>query len=200
MARVSARGRSCAGDFDAGQFAVVADADLREAERVESIFGAFDLAQVLSGYCPAVFDARGEAGAGRLVGDGEAGLAGEGADFLLGQVGGGQGRERVVHRGGFLAGTEVAAVVEVHAIGEVGEAELEARGFHLGEELVLAMEAAVAVVANVVWVVEFAGLQDVSRDAVFGGEVERRGQFPAGQGGRVGDDGEHAVAENWWAT
>jgi hypothetical protein len=32
-----------------------------------------------------------------------------------------------VQRGGLLAGAEFAAVVEVHAVGDVGEVELEAR-------------------------------------------------------------------------
>ena len=45
-------------NFDPCQFAMVADADMWEAERVQGIFGALDLAQVLSGDGPAVFDAR----------------------------------------------------------------------------------------------------------------------------------------------
>ncbi len=60
--------------------------------------------------------------------------------------------------GGLLAGTEFAAVVEVHAVGDVGEASRCSLGFHLGEELVFAVEAAVGVVALVVGAFEFVGL------------------------------------------
>jgi hypothetical protein len=77
----------------------------------------------------------------------------------------------------------------------VGESEAGALGFHLGEELVFAVEAALGVVAAVVGLVELGGLEDVGGDAVFGGEGEGGGELGAGQRGGVGDDGEHAVAE-----
>ena len=102
---------------------MVADADLREAERVEGVFGLLDLGEVFAGDGAAVLDARGEAGAGGLVGEGEAGVAGEGADLGLGELGGDERGEGVVLGGGLLAGAEVAAVVEVHAVGDVREAE-----------------------------------------------------------------------------
>jgi hypothetical protein len=65
---------------------VVADADLMEAERVEGVFGALDLAEIFDGDWAAVLDARGEACAGGLVCEGEAGFAGEGADLGLGEL------------------------------------------------------------------------------------------------------------------
>src|ERR1700722_7377754 len=65
-------GKVLAGDLDAGEFAVVADADLGKAEGVHRVFGAFYLTQIFGGYSAAVLDARGEAGAGGLVGEGEA--------------------------------------------------------------------------------------------------------------------------------
>ena len=89
----------------------------------------------------------------------EAGVAGECADLGFGEFGVDEGGEGSVEGGGALAGAELGyaggAVVEVHAEGEVGEAEGEAGALHLGEELVLAVEAAVGVVADVVGVVEF---------------------------------------------
>ncbi len=118
------------------------------------------------------------------------------ANLLLGKVGCGEGSECVMQRGGLLAGAELGAVVEVHPVGEMRETELQARGFHLGEELILAVEAAILVVAGVVGIFQLAGLQDVDRDVVFGCEGECGGEFTARQGRRVGDDGEHAVAED----
>ncbi len=77
--------------------------------------------------------------------------------------------------GGLLAGTEISSVVEVHAEGQVPEPPGCALGFHLGEELVFAVEAAAGVVALVVRVVEFGSVEDVRGDAVLGGEGEGGG-------------------------
>src|ERR1700710_1420693 len=96
---------------------------------------------------------------------------------------------------GLLAGAEFAAVVEVHAVGYVGEAGCGAGLFHLGEELVFAVEAAVGVVALVVGAFELVGLEDLRGDVVLGGEGEGGGEFGAGEGGGVGDDGLHFFAE-----
>src|ERR1700742_2636685 len=52
------------GDLDAGEVAVVTDADLAEAERVQGLLGALHLAEVLAGDRAAVLDAAGEAGPG----------------------------------------------------------------------------------------------------------------------------------------
>src|SRR3984957_19048454 len=54
-------GEIFAGDFDASEVAVVADADLGEAEGVEGGFGLFDLREILAGDGAAVLDAGGEA-------------------------------------------------------------------------------------------------------------------------------------------
>ena len=171
-----------ADDLYASKVAVVSDADLREAEAVESGFCAFDLRKIGGGDGAAVLDAGGEAGTGRLFCEGEASFAGEGADFGLGELRGDQGSEGVVHRSGLLAGAELAAVVEVHAVGNVGETGLLAAGFHAGEELVLAVETALGVVALVVGVVEFGGEEGFGGNVVLGGEGEGGGQLGAGEG------------------
>src|ERR1039458_4597795 len=57
-------------DLDPGQLAVVANANVEEAEGVQGFFGALNLAEVLGGDGPAVFDTRGEACAGGFVGQG----------------------------------------------------------------------------------------------------------------------------------
>jgi len=46
-----------AGDFYAGEVAVVADADLEEAEGVEGSFGLFDLGEIFAGDGAAILDA-----------------------------------------------------------------------------------------------------------------------------------------------
>ena len=97
---------------------------------------------------------------------------------------------------GLLAGTEFAIVVEISTISNVCEVEGGAGLLHLGEEFVFAMEAAASVVAPVVGAFEFAGVEDLCRDVVFGSEREGSGQFGAGERGGVGDDGEHFFAED----
>ena len=168
---------------------MVADADLLEAEGVKSSFGLFDLGEVFAGDGAAVLDAGGEAGAGGLVPEGEAGFAGEGADLGLGELGGDERGYGVVLGGGLLAGAEVPSVVEVHAVGDVGEGFLGAELLHLGEEFVFAVVAALGVVALVVGVFELGGLEDVDGDGMFGGEGEGGGEFGSGEGWGVGDDG-----------
>ncbi len=77
----------------------------------------------------------------------------------------------------------------------MGEAEAGAGGFHDGEELVFAVEAALAVVALVVGVFELVGVKDFGGDAVIKNQLESGGELGTGEGGGVGDDGEHAWAE-----
>jgi hypothetical protein len=102
----------------------------------------------------------------------------------------------VVVGSGALTGAEVAGVVGVAAVGDGGEAELRAELLHGGEELVLAVEAALAVVAEVVGAGHLLGLQDVERDAVGFGEGDGGGELFAGQAGGVGQDGKHVLAED----
>ena len=189
-----------AGDLDAGEVSVVADADLGEAEGMEGFLGLLDLGEVFAGDGATVLDAGREAGGGWLVGEGEAGFAGEGTYFEFGELRGDEGGDGVVLGGCLLAGAEGCfrwgAVVEVHAEGNVAEVVVGAGVLHLGEELVLAVEAALAVVALVVGVFKLVGVEDVGGDVVLGGEGEGGGEFGAGKGGGVCDDGEHVVAES----
>ncbi len=193
-------GQVVAGDFDAGEVAVVADADLGEAEGVEGVFGLLDLGEIFAGDGAAVLDARGEAGAGGLVPELEAGLVGEGADLCFGEAGGDERGDGVVLRGGLLAGAELGAVVEVHAVGDVSEAAGCAALLHLGEELVFAVEAAVGVVALVVGVVELVGVEDLDGDVVVGGEGEGGGEFGAGEGGESAMTACMLSPRAWWAA
>ncbi len=65
---VEGAGEVGAGNFYAGEVAVVADANLGEAEAVKDVFSALYLGEVFGGDGTAVLDAGGEAGAGGFVG------------------------------------------------------------------------------------------------------------------------------------
>src|SRR6185437_21859 len=95
----------------------------------------------------AVLNAGREAGRGGAVPDGVAGGVGEGADFDLGHADFGEWSDDGVLLGGALAGAVIAAIIGVHSVGQMFVAEFGAQGFHDGEKLVFAVEAAVAVVA-----------------------------------------------------
>ena len=118
----------------------------------------------------------------------------------FGELRGDERRDGVVLDGGLLAGAEGCyrggAVVEVHAVGEVEEASGCAGSASIWvKSSSLAVEAALGVVALVVGVVQLFGVEDLEGDVVLGGEGEGGGEFGAGEGGGVGDDGEHVVAE-----
>ena len=100
---------------------------------------------------------------------------GESADLLFCELRGDEWGDSVVLGCGLLAGAKFAVVVEVSAIGEVGEASFCAGFFHLGEEFVFAVEAAAGVVALIVGVVELVGVEDLEWDVAFGGEGEGGG-------------------------
>ena len=77
-------GEVLAGDFDSSEVAVVPDADLGKAESVKGRFGLLDLREIFAGDRAAVLDARGEAGGGGFVGEGEVGFAGQLTDLCFG--------------------------------------------------------------------------------------------------------------------
>ncbi len=98
-------------------------------------------------------------------------------------------------RGGLLAGAEVALIILVHAVGDGVESAGGAEIFHDGEELVFAMEAALAVIAGIFGAVEFCGRDDFEGNPMFVGEGDGVGEMGAGQAGGVGDYCEHIGAE-----
>jgi hypothetical protein len=70
-----------------------------------------------------------------------------------------------------LTGAEIAQVVDIHAVDDVADGALMAELFEAGEELVLAMETAVGVVADVIGIVEFVGVDEFVHDAEARGEI-----------------------------
>src|SRR5262249_22199058 len=67
---------------------------------------------------------------------------------------------------------------------------------HAFEELRLAMEAAIGVVALVLGLVEFVSLDNAERNSLLFGKGLRLFHVAAGKAGRVGEDSEHAAAED----
>ena len=78
----------------------------------------------------------------------------------------------------------------------MGEAELRAQCLHDGEELVFAVEAAVGVVAGVLGRGRVLRWHDVERHAERSGKGAGLVEVAAGEAGGVGEDGDHAVAED----
>ena len=122
-------GQLGAGNFDAGQVAVVAHAELAEAEVAQALFGALHLLEDFTGDSASVLDARGETRRGGAIPEGIAGSFGERADFNFCDACLGQWCENRVLFCGALAGTEIAGIVGVHSVGDVREAELGAERF-----------------------------------------------------------------------
>src|SRR5438309_10460070 len=118
----------------------MAHAELAEAEGAESVFSLLDGGQGFAGDGAAVFDAGGEATGGRLVPDAQSGRLREIADVWVGQGGVEQRGGDEVLASSLLAGTEVARVVEVDAVGDGDEAAGVPNGMHDGEEFVFTME------------------------------------------------------------
>lgn len=97
---------------------------------------------------------------------------------------------------GALAGTKIAGVIGIHAIGEVCESELDAQRFHADEELILAVKAAIGVVALILRAVQLLGGNDVQGDLLRESKVPGLMQIAPGKAGRIGQHGEHFVAQN----
>ena len=97
--------------------------------------------------------------------------------------------------GCFLAGTKVALIVEVDAVGDGIEAACCAQSFHQGEEFILAEEAALRIVANVLRAVEFRSCDHFQRNGLLLRKGNRVGKLGACQAGGVGNDRQHVVPE-----
>ena len=117
-------------------------------------------------------------------------------DVRLGQSGFEERSRDVVLAGGILAGTVVALIVDVNSVGDRPELALVAKALHLSEEFVLAVEAALAIVADVLGIVHFEGRDHVQWNRVFLGEGYGILQVDARKGRRIGDYGKHLVAEH----
>ena len=182
-------------ELDAGDLAVVPHADVGEAQPAQRRLGLLDLAELVRRHRLAVRDARGQARRGRLVGVGQAERAGDPAHRRLVHPGVGQrAQHAVLRRGPRARPVGTARVVGVLAVGDRPQA---VRGDHLvadaGEQLVLAVEAAVGAVAAVGRVVALRGADLDDPHAQRAGDRVRARPLVGGQAGRHAEDRDDAV-------
>ncbi len=142
------------------EFAVVANAIDTEAEFAQGLFALLDLLDPFGGDRDAVLNAGTEAGCRWPVPGWQSSEAREFADVCFCQARFEKWRINAVFMGGSVAGTIVLSVVEVDAVDDVVESEAGAGFGESAEEFVFAVETAIAVVADVVGVVELFGFDE----------------------------------------
>ena len=120
----SSRAISSRAELDARDLAVMADAEHAKAERAHGVFRLLDDLQLFLGHFREVRNARRQTRRRRLVPRRQAGLARQRADVVLGQPGLVERADDAELARGAAAGTVVAAVVGVVAVGDGGEAAL----------------------------------------------------------------------------
>ena len=87
----------------------------------------------------------------------------------------------MVHCRGALTRPKVAVIVQVASVGDMRESALSSQPLHLREQLVLAVEAALRIIALVVRVGELVGRKRLYRDRVLLREGPRRHKLCAWQ-------------------
>ena len=144
----------------------------------------------------AVGHPRAEAGHLGLVGCRQAKTGGERADVGFGQA-------SLFERGAHLelcgrlgAGAVVADVAGVFSVSNDSHTLRLGQRRKLGEELVLAEEAAVVRVGQVAGILKFAGADDAHRELELAGQGQGLLQFTAGQARRIGNRGQGLVAQH----
>ncbi len=103
-------------NLDADDLPVMADAELPEPQRAHRVLAFFHDRKRFAGHLAPVFDAGRQARRCGLVPDAQAGATGERANFLFGKSRIEQRRDNMVRDRSFLAGTEVALVIQVDAV------------------------------------------------------------------------------------
>src|SRR6266852_574733 len=136
-------------DLDARDLAVVADPHMPKTERLVRGLGRLDLPQRLDRDLGAMRDARGEAGEGRLVPVGQSESPRGGTDVRLCHSRLEQREADTAADSGAMAGPVIIRVVGGRAVDDVVETEVAAHRLQCLEELLLAVEAAIRVVAPV---------------------------------------------------
>jgi hypothetical protein len=184
-------------DFDASELVVVVetDAELAEAERTKSGFGALDESEALGCDLGTVGKARGKAGGGGTVPGGKTGALGELADLGFGERGVEKRSEDLMLGGGTMAGAEVERVIGVDAVGDRGEVSRFGEGVEGGEEFVLAEIAAVGVVGAVGGILHFARFDEFVVETEDADEVVDDGAVVGGVAWRKRGDRKGAGAK-----
>ena len=160
---------------------MITHTEFAKATPPEIILGLFDPAERFAGDGVAVSDSGGKTSRSWLVPQLQTCLQSKLADVGLGQSRLHEWSEHATIAGGLLAGTEIAAIIQVHAISQVLEAKAFARFFHFGKKLRLAEETAGRVVLHVVRILHLVGLQHLQRNALLPREGLRVLQMGARQ-------------------
>ena len=136
-----------------------------------------------------------EAGGRGTVPGGQPGHARQFADLRFAQARVHQRRLHLVLPRGILAGAVVAQVVGIYTVDDVGDAALAADFFQAREQFVLAVEAAVGVVLQVIGIFEFARLDIFVRDSELPHESLGIALVRLRDGGRIRGYGQSVGAE-----
>ena len=182
--------------FNADQIAMEASAELAESECLQRFFTILDCLDSFLGDFGAIGDAGTETGGGGTVPGGKASEATEFANFGFAEPGFDERSFDVVSLGGALAGTPVAEVVDIDPVDYVGDAAFFADFIEAAKQLVLAVEAPVLVVLDVVRVFEFKGFDVFVADGKPGGEFLGIAFVGSGDGGGIGSNGDGFVTES----
>jgi len=181
-------GRFLRGNLDEGPCAKVPHADDAESVLANGLFGLFDGGESLGGDGEARGESGGQARGGRLFGNFQPGLPGEGTDIGLGEAGlpkrGGHGE----FSGSGAARTDFPGVIKIFSIGENGDTPQAGELLHPLEKFRAAEVAAIRQVGGVGGVVQLQGFENFNRQGMFLGEGEGGGMFRAGETGGVAED------------
>lgn len=183
-------------DLDADDFAVMPDAKLPESEDAKGIFATLDHVERLARDGSAVFDPRREASRCRFVPDPKASTLRQIANVLLGQSSFQKRCRNMMESGRLLPWPEIALIVHVYTVRDRVEATGRAKVFHDSEKFVLAVEASLPVVADILSPLEFERRDYFHRNALFIRESQRIGKMGAGEAGGIRDHGQRSVSQN----
>src|SRR5690242_10968253 len=94
-----------------------------------------------------------------------------------------------------LARPKVTLIVKVHAVSNGVKSAGGTELFHYRKQFVLALKATLPVVASIFGTIELGCGKHLDRNSLLVGERECVGKVGSSQAGRIGDHGEHVVAE-----
>src|ERR1700692_2496226 len=135
-------GKFFAGNFDADYVSVMTNAKLPEAHPAQCVFALLDDVEGFASDSAAILDTRRKASGRGLIPDAQLGALRQFADLRLGQVCFEQWRENGMLSCGLLSRSKIALVVGINAVGNGVECAVFSKGFHDGEQFVLAVKTA----------------------------------------------------------
>src|SRR5215472_17177112 len=97
--------------------------------------------------------------------------------------------------GRLLARPEITLIVEIYAVGNRVEGALNANSFDDAEKLVLTLETALPVIADIFLAIELRGSNHLNRNVPLFGKRQRIRELRARQAGGVGNHRQHVGSE-----